>query len=169
MLNALITRAFLFFAYPTKMSGDAVWVSGDTIFGMGQAVDGLTVATPLGQAATNDHRDQNTGNKESFLNFLLLPLSYDELNTQTDNYYVDCGYFVSTGAAVRYVQRRLPAFHPHRCYWQLHRQESKADSLPERSSGSEYRKQGILPEFPPSSIETPFGYPAIPFLVWDRL
>lgn len=28
---ALITRAFLFFAYPTKMSGDAVWVSGDTI------------------------------------------------------------------------------------------------------------------------------------------
>ena len=47
------TRAFLFFAYPTKMSGDAVWVSGDTIFGMGQAVDGLTVATPLGQAATS--------------------------------------------------------------------------------------------------------------------
>ena len=49
---ALITRAFLFFAYPTKMSGDAVWVSGDSIFGMGQAVDGLTVATPLGEAAT---------------------------------------------------------------------------------------------------------------------
>ena len=49
---ALITRAFLFFAYPTKMSGDAVWVSGDSIFGLGQSVDGLTVATPLGQAAT---------------------------------------------------------------------------------------------------------------------
>ena len=30
----------------------ADWVSGDTIFGMGQAVDGLTVATPLGLAAT---------------------------------------------------------------------------------------------------------------------
>ena len=28
---------------------------------------------------------------------------------------------LDTGAAVRYVQRRLPAFHPHRCYWQLHR------------------------------------------------
>ena len=28
---ALITRAFLFFAYPTKMSGDTVWVSGDSI------------------------------------------------------------------------------------------------------------------------------------------
>ncbi len=49
---ALITRAFLFFAYPTKMSGDAVSVSGDSIFGLGQSVDGLTVATPLGQAAT---------------------------------------------------------------------------------------------------------------------
>ena len=50
---ALITRAFLFFAYPTKMSGDAVWVSGDSIFGLGQSVDGLTVATPLGAAATS--------------------------------------------------------------------------------------------------------------------
>lgn len=49
---ALITRAFLFFAYPTKMSGDAVWVSSDSIFGLGQTVDGLTVATPLGIAAT---------------------------------------------------------------------------------------------------------------------
>ncbi len=49
---ALITRAFLFFAYPTKMSGDAVWVSGESIFGLGQTVDGLTVATPLGIAAT---------------------------------------------------------------------------------------------------------------------
>lgn len=50
---ALITRAFLFFAYPTKMSGDAVWVSGDSIFGLGKTVDGLTVATPLGVAATS--------------------------------------------------------------------------------------------------------------------
>ena len=49
---ALITRAVLFFAYPTKMSGDAVWVSGDSIFGLGQQVDGLTVATPLGIAST---------------------------------------------------------------------------------------------------------------------
>ena len=49
---AFITRAFLFFAYPTKMSGDAVWVSGDSICGLGQQVDGLTVATPLGVAST---------------------------------------------------------------------------------------------------------------------
>ncbi len=50
---ALVTRAFLFFAYPTKMSGDAVWVSGDSICGLGKAVDGLTVATPLGIAKTS--------------------------------------------------------------------------------------------------------------------
>ena len=63
---ALITRAFLFFAYPTKMSGDSVWVSGDSIFGLGKTVDGLTVATPLGQAATGldityDFSDMVTG------------------------------------------------------------------------------------------------------------
>ena len=52
---ALITRAFLFFAYPTKMSGDAVWVSQNSIFGLGSdaaVVDGFTGATPLGQVAT---------------------------------------------------------------------------------------------------------------------
>ena len=50
---ALITRAFLFFAYPTKMSGDTVWVSSNSIFGLGKDIDALTAATPLGQAATN--------------------------------------------------------------------------------------------------------------------
>lgn len=51
---ALITRAFLFFAYPTKMSGDTVWVSTNSICGIGegQLVDGYTGATMLGQAAT---------------------------------------------------------------------------------------------------------------------
>ena len=34
------------------MSGDAVWVAQDSIFGLGNTVDGLTAATPLGQAAT---------------------------------------------------------------------------------------------------------------------
>lgn len=48
---ALVTRAFLFFAYPTKMSGDTVWVSGDSILGIGNSVDGLTAATALGQAS----------------------------------------------------------------------------------------------------------------------
>lgn len=49
---ALIARAFLFFSYPTKMSGDTVWVADDTIFGMGYALaDGTTAATPLGAVA----------------------------------------------------------------------------------------------------------------------
>ncbi len=47
---ALICRAFLFFAYPSMMSGDKVWVAQDTIFGMGNTlVDGFTSATPLAQ------------------------------------------------------------------------------------------------------------------------
>ncbi len=49
---ALVTRAFLFFAYPTKMSGDGVWVSHESIFGLGKTVDGLTAATSLGVAST---------------------------------------------------------------------------------------------------------------------
>ena len=49
---ALVARAFLFFSYPTKMSGDQVWISNDTIFGLGHvAVDSTTGATPLGQLA----------------------------------------------------------------------------------------------------------------------
>lgn len=50
---ALTARAFLFFAYPSKMSGDAVFVATDPVFGFGpQAADGFTCATPLGQIAT---------------------------------------------------------------------------------------------------------------------
>ena len=51
---ALVARAFLFFSYPQKMSGDAVWVSTDKIFGLGnQLPDGFTQATPLGEIAQN--------------------------------------------------------------------------------------------------------------------
>ena len=49
---ALLARAFLFFAYPTKMSGDSVWVSKDSIFGLGNTLpDTFTMATPLGEMA----------------------------------------------------------------------------------------------------------------------
>ena len=48
--SVIFAKEFLFFAYPTKMSGDTVWVSGDSIFGLGKTVDGLTAATPLGVA-----------------------------------------------------------------------------------------------------------------------
>lgn len=47
---ALVTRAFLFFSYPQKMSGDSVWIATDKIFGLGNTLpDGFTAATPLGQ------------------------------------------------------------------------------------------------------------------------
>ena len=51
---ALITRAFLFFAYPSKMSGDSVFVRTTDTFGMGagEVVEGFSGATPLGQLAT---------------------------------------------------------------------------------------------------------------------
>ena len=50
---ALITRAFLFFAYPTAMTGDdTVWVAQNSILGFGGHVpDTFTAATPLGEAA----------------------------------------------------------------------------------------------------------------------
>ncbi|MCK9159244.1 MAG: NADH:ubiquinone reductase (Na(+)-transporting) subunit B [Bacteroidaceae bacterium] len=49
---AIVARAFMFLAYPAKMSGDAVWVSGGSICGIGNGVDGLTAATSLGIAST---------------------------------------------------------------------------------------------------------------------
>ncbi|MEI6139104.1 MAG: NADH:ubiquinone reductase (Na(+)-transporting) subunit B [Mariniphaga sp.] len=44
---ALVARAFLFFAYPSQMSGDSVWVG----LGSKTAIDGFSGATPLSQAA----------------------------------------------------------------------------------------------------------------------
>lgn len=45
---ALVARAFLFFSYPTVMSGETVWVARDTVFGLGNALpDTFTAATPL--------------------------------------------------------------------------------------------------------------------------
>jgi Na+-transporting NADH:ubiquinone oxidoreductase subunit B len=48
---ALVARAFLFFAYPSSMSGDKVWIAGMTD-GAG-IIDGYTGSTILGQAAQN--------------------------------------------------------------------------------------------------------------------
>ena len=44
---ALTARAFLFFAYPTSMSGDKVWMAGNEA-----SVDGFTGSTALGDLAT---------------------------------------------------------------------------------------------------------------------
>ena len=54
---ALVTRAFLFFSYPSTMSGDKVWVNQnymDCITGVSGNVDAYTQATPLGQLAAGD-------------------------------------------------------------------------------------------------------------------
>lgn len=56
---ALISRAFLFFAYPSKMSGDSVFVS----LGGSTPIDGFSGATPLGQiaSATSEQAAQIVG------------------------------------------------------------------------------------------------------------
>jgi len=60
---ALVARAFLFFAYPSHMSGDQVFVRTAGAFGVGspqmvdgiaQTVDGFSGATMLGQLAITD-------------------------------------------------------------------------------------------------------------------
>ena len=43
---ALLARAFLFFSYPSKMSGDKVWIAE---LSDGKALDGFSGATPLAQ------------------------------------------------------------------------------------------------------------------------
>lgn len=80
---ALVTRAFLFFAYPTKMSGDQVFVS----LGGAQAIDGFSGATPLGQVAASDGTSlmmtNVAGDPISFTDifFGLIPGSWGETST----------------------------------------------------------------------------------------
>jgi Na+-transporting NADH:ubiquinone oxidoreductase subunit B len=57
---ALTARAFLFFAYPAEISGDAVWT----------AVDGYTGATALGMAAQGGLEAINMSWMDSFLGFI---------------------------------------------------------------------------------------------------
>ena len=50
---ALVTRAVLFFGYPAQMSGDKVFVSTNSICGLGYDLpDAFSGATPLGQIAS---------------------------------------------------------------------------------------------------------------------
>lgn len=68
---ALVTRAFLFFAYPSKMSGDDVFVRTTDTFGLGagRVVETFSGATPLGQVATH------TGGDMVLTNIVGQPLS----------------------------------------------------------------------------------------------
>ena len=59
---ALLTRAFLFFSYPSKMSGDAVWVSGvDAHNAVASAsegtIDAISGATPLATPSLDGLKD----------------------------------------------------------------------------------------------------------------
>ncbi len=64
---ALTARAFLFFAYPTMMSGDKVWVNTSTQTGQA-VVDGFSGATSLGHAASG-HIASVTPMMDSFWGF----------------------------------------------------------------------------------------------------
>ena len=74
---ALTARAFLFFAYPTKMSGNEVWINTDTEKGQ-NLVDGFSGATPLGDAAAG-FGDKIPGMWESFIG--TIPGSIGETST----------------------------------------------------------------------------------------
>jgi Na+-transporting NADH:ubiquinone oxidoreductase subunit B len=75
---ALVTRAFLFFAYPASMSGDQVFVRTVTTFGLGNGtvVDAFSGATPLGQIATASKEAIGTFQSVDVLGH---PLSYVDL------------------------------------------------------------------------------------------
>lgn len=73
---ALLARAFLFFAYPSYMSGDKIWVSG-MITGDG-VVDGFSGATPLANAAAH-HMDKIPSAWDMFIG--TIPGSIGETST----------------------------------------------------------------------------------------
>ncbi len=69
---ALTGRAFLFFAYPASISGDAVWVG----------VDGFTAATPLGLAAQGGLEAVQAAGYSWFQTFIgFMPGSIGETST----------------------------------------------------------------------------------------
>jgi len=77
---ALTARAFLFFAYPTKMSGNDVWIADSPM--IKEKVDGFTGATALGDAYAGMPIDQFTAKysiMDSFLGFI--PGSVGETST----------------------------------------------------------------------------------------
>lgn len=81
---ALTIRAFLFFAYPTWMSGDKVWVHGaverDNLIAAGQNIDAISGETILGGLAQNlDMLGQTANVWDAFMGFI--PGSVGETST----------------------------------------------------------------------------------------
>lgn len=62
---ALVCRAFLFFAYPAQISGDAPWIAADFV-----DVDGFTGATLLAQAAVDGSALYNADWFAAFYGFI---------------------------------------------------------------------------------------------------
>jgi Na+-transporting NADH:ubiquinone oxidoreductase subunit B len=64
---ALTARAFLFFAYPSSMTGDKIWIAG---LSKGEnVIDGFSGATPLGNLAQNIN-DHLPNDLDAFLGFI---------------------------------------------------------------------------------------------------
>jgi len=60
---AVGARMFLFFSYPSKMTGDIVWVAKESILGFGNTLpDGFTMATPLANVAQHTSISDNVCN-----------------------------------------------------------------------------------------------------------
>lgn len=74
---ALTARAFLFFAYPSWMSGDQVWVAG--LRGGQQIIDGFSGETIMGYAAGGRLAEMPYSPSEMFLG--LIPGSIGETST----------------------------------------------------------------------------------------
>ena len=88
---ALLARVFIFFAYPTSISGDICWVSYDynflhNLFGMDtisagrSLVDGFSGATPLGLAAKGGWDAVVAQYSQNDLIWGILPGSVGEMN-----------------------------------------------------------------------------------------
>lgn len=73
---ALLSRAFVFFAYPSQISGDKIWIEG--LSGGQGIVDGFSGATPLAHAAANEF-DKMPSFMDMFLGFI--PGSIGETST----------------------------------------------------------------------------------------
>lgn len=71
MNPALLARAFLFFAYPSQMSGDKVWIS--------ERADAFSGATPLGELMTATDKVNLPSVADAFFGFL--PGSVGETST----------------------------------------------------------------------------------------
>jgi Na+-transporting NADH:ubiquinone oxidoreductase subunit B len=87
---ALTARAFAFFAYPTYMSGDKIWINTTAEQGA-QLVDGYSGATALGQLATTGQTSYSAW--DAFWGFV--PGSIGE--TSTFAILLGAGFLIYTG------------------------------------------------------------------------